>query len=81
MGTTMNMFYVTDSIGNRVDSKVIDSVRQRVGIVNLRIKEPLHLKTANQEQNTCSLGNAVLVSLGSLLRRNLYNLGLIKSYS
>ncbi|CAH1424713.1 unnamed protein product [Lactuca virosa] len=80
MGTALNMFYVTDAIGNRVDSEVIDSVRQRIGMVNLRVKEPSHQKIEIQEQNT-SLGGAVLVSLGSLLRRNLYNFGLIKSYS
>ncbi|CAI9291254.1 unnamed protein product [Lactuca saligna] len=80
MGTALNMFYVTDAIGNRVDSEVIDSVRQRIGMVNLRVKEPSYQKIEIQEQNT-SLGGAVLVSLGSLLRRNLYNFGLIKSYS
>ncbi|KAL4565602.1 hypothetical protein LXL04_029704 [Taraxacum kok-saghyz] len=81
MGTALNMFYVTDSVGNRVDSKVIDSVRQRIGMVNLRVKEPSHQIREIQEQNTSGIGGAVLVSLGNLLRRNLYSLGLIKSYS
>ncbi|KAI3689618.1 hypothetical protein L2E82_47581 [Cichorium intybus] len=81
MGTAVNMFYVTDAIGNRVDSKVIDSVRQRIGMVNLKVKEPSLQKIEIQEQSSSSVGGAVLVSLGSLLRRNLYNLGLIKSYS
>nr|XP_043629558.1 ACT domain-containing protein ACR8-like [Erigeron canadensis] len=82
VGMAHNMFYVTDASGNRVDSKVIDSVQQRIGMVELRVKESHHhQKIDHQEHYANSLGGAVLVSLGSLLRRNLYNLGLIKSYS
>nr|XP_043609539.1 ACT domain-containing protein ACR8-like [Erigeron canadensis] len=84
MGMALNLFYVTDAMGNRVDPKVIDSVVQRIGSTYLRVKElPLmyHQKGNSNEQNTSSLGAAVLFSLGSLLRRNLYNMGLIKSFS
>ncbi|XP_024996300.1 ACT domain-containing protein ACR8-like [Cynara cardunculus var. scolymus] len=77
MGTALNMFYVTDAIGNRVDSKVIDAVRQRIGMVDLRVKEAGH----EDEEIRGTLGGAVLVSLASLLRKNLYNLGFMKSYS
>ncbi|KAJ0615873.1 putative [Protein-PII] uridylyltransferase [Helianthus annuus] len=83
MGMALNIFYVTDAIGNPVDLKLVDSVMQGIGSGYLRVKElPLmyHQKTDSDEQNT-SLGGAVLFSLGSLLRRNLYNLGLIKSFS
>ncbi|PWA80848.1 ACT domain repeat 8 [Artemisia annua] len=82
-GMAQNIFYVTDAIGNPVESKVIDSVMQRIGSGHLRVKElPLmyHQKAENYDQNTSSLGGAVLVSLGSLFKRNLYHLGLIKSY-
>lgn len=83
MGTAQNIFYVTDAIGNNVDSKIIDSVRQKIGPDYLNVKElPLahgnHQKTENEEGR---LGGAVLLSLGSLLRRNLQSLGLIKSFS
>ncbi|MFS7913884.1 putative [Protein-PII] uridylyltransferase [Helianthus anomalus] len=86
MGMALNIFYVTDAIGNPVDLKLVDSVMQGIGSGYLRVKElPLmyHQKTDSDEQNTSSssLGGAVLFSLGSLLRRNLYNLGLIKSFS
>ncbi|XP_071698482.1 ACT domain-containing protein ACR8-like [Rutidosis leptorrhynchoides] len=84
VGMALNIFYVTDAIGNPVDSRVVDSVMQRIGSAYLRVKEqPLMYsqKEDNDEQNTSSLGAAVLVSLGSLLRRNLYNMGLIKSFS
>ncbi|KAF5818906.1 putative [Protein-PII] uridylyltransferase [Helianthus annuus] len=84
MGMALNIFYVTDAIGNPVDLKLVDSVMQEIGSGYLRVKElPLmyHQKTDSDEQNTSSLGGAVLFSLGSLLRRNLYNLGLIKSFS
>lgn len=78
MGKALNIFYVTDALGNLVDSKIIDSVRQRIGTDYLRVKElPLpcrnQQKTENEEGGR---GGAVLLSLGSLLR----NLGLIKSY-
>ncbi|XP_071693663.1 ACT domain-containing protein ACR8-like [Rutidosis leptorrhynchoides] len=85
-GMALNIFYVTDAIGNHVDSRVVDSVMYRIGSDYLRVKEPPLIlmysqKADNDEQNTSGLGVAVMVSLGSLLRRNLYNLGLIKSFS
>ncbi|XP_076950629.1 ACT domain-containing protein ACR8-like [Bidens hawaiensis] len=84
LGMALNIFYVTDAIGNPVDSKVINSVMDRIGSGYLRVKElPLmyHQKGESDVQNTGSLGGAVLLSLGSLVRRNLYLLGLIKSCS
>ncbi|KAD4384740.1 hypothetical protein E3N88_24908 [Mikania micrantha] len=84
MGMALNIFYVTDAVGNQVDAKVIDSVMDKIGSGYLRVKElPLmnHQKVESDVHYTGSLGGAVLFSLGSLVRRNLYNLGLIKSYS
>ncbi|XP_071692420.1 ACT domain-containing protein ACR8-like [Rutidosis leptorrhynchoides] len=88
-GIALNVFYVTDALGNHVDSKIIESVRQGIGSDYLRVKElPIacnkrnqQKKSENEEGGGGGLGGAVLLSLGSLLRRNLYNLGLIKSYS
>ena len=79
----LNVFYVTDAIGNLADPKIIESVRQNIGLGNLKVKElPLiyHQKAEGEEQ-AVGVGGAVLLSLGSLVRRNLFNLGLIKSYS
>ncbi|XP_040987393.1 ACT domain-containing protein ACR8-like [Juglans microcarpa x Juglans regia] len=79
----LNFFYVTDAIGNTADPKLIEAVRHRIGLSNLKIKElPLlcHEKLEREEQ-AVGVGGAVLLSLGSLVRRNLYNLGLIRSYS
>lgn len=81
--TAQNAFYVTDAIGNPADSKIIESVRQRIGLSNLKVKElPMihHQKNEGGEPEG-GVGGAVLLSLGSLVRRNLYNLGLIRSYS
>ncbi|KAK8518450.1 hypothetical protein V6N13_027925 [Hibiscus sabdariffa] len=81
--TALNVFYVSDAIGNVADPEIIESVRQKIGLGNLKVKElPLvyHGKTVREEQ-AVGVGGAVLLSLGSLVRRNLYNLGLIKSYS
>lgn len=86
MGTALNIFYVTDALGNDVDSRMIESVRQGIGSDCLRVKElPFRnqQKGENEEQHGggSGLGGAVLLSLGSLVKKNLYNLGLIKSYS
>ncbi|KAJ0106472.1 hypothetical protein Patl1_18635 [Pistacia atlantica] len=79
----LNAFYVTDAIGNPADPKIIEAVRQKVGLSNLKVKElPLiYNEKAESEEQTVGVGGTVLFSLGSLVRRNLYNLGLIRSYS
>lgn len=78
-----NIFYVTDVVGNPADPKIIESVREKIGLNKLKVKElPLmcHQK-ADREDQTFGVGGTVLLSIGSLVRRNLYNLGLIKSCS
>ncbi|KAK8690945.1 hypothetical protein V6N13_074469 [Hibiscus sabdariffa] len=79
----LNVFYVTDSTGNLADPKIIELVRQKIGLANLKVKElPLiYHEKAESEEQAAGVGGAVLLSLGSLVRRNLYNLGLIKSFS
>ncbi|KAG2677496.1 hypothetical protein I3760_12G100300 [Carya illinoinensis] len=79
----LNFFYVTDAIGNPADPKLIEAVRQRIGLSSLKVKEfPLPCPgKAESEEQAVGVGGAVLLSLGSLVRRNLYNLGLIKSCS
>ena len=79
----LNVFHVTDAIGNLADPKIIEAVRQKIGLGNLKVKElPLiYLQKEEREEQAVGVGGAVLLSLGSLVRRNLYNLGLIKSYS
>ncbi|GLT78325.1 hypothetical protein SLA2020_498650 [Shorea laevis] len=81
--TAQNVFYVTDAIGNPADPKIIEAVRQKIGMSDLKVKElPLiYHEKAEREEQEVGAGGAVLLSLGSLVRRNLYNLGLIKSYS
>ncbi|XP_061348263.1 ACT domain-containing protein ACR8-like [Gastrolobium bilobum] len=78
-----NVFYVTDAIGYPADPKIIESVRQKIGLSNLKVKELPFVcnQKAEREDQSLGVGGAVLLSLGSLLRRNLYNLGLIKSCS
>ncbi|TYJ41444.1 hypothetical protein E1A91_A03G021400v1 [Gossypium mustelinum] len=80
----LNVFYVTDATGNLADPKTIEAVRQKIGLGNLKVKQlpsVYHQKAEPEEQQAVGVGGAVLLSLGSLVRRNLYNLGLIKSYS
>ncbi|KAF7810245.1 ACT domain-containing protein ACR8-like [Senna tora] len=79
-----NAFYVTDARGNPADPKIIESVRQKIGVSNLKVKEmPLMCHQTEDDDPAVGggVGGAVLFSLGSLVRRNLYNLGLIKSCS
>ncbi|KAI3453548.1 hypothetical protein Pfo_010211 [Paulownia fortunei] len=83
METVLNVFYVTDAIGNPADPKIIESVREKIGLSNLKVKElPLiYHQKVERDEPAMGTGGAMLLSLGSLVRRNLYNLGLIKSYS
>lgn len=82
-GTAFNVFYVTDEMGQAADSKIIESVREKIGLSNLKVKElPLiYHQKVERDEPAVGVGGAVLFSLGSLVRRNLYNLGLIRSYS
>lgn len=79
----LNVFYVTDAAGHPVDPKIIEAVRERIGFSSLKVKDPplIYQKETRDETTMVGAGGAVLLSLGSLVRRNLYNLGLIRSYS
>lgn len=82
MGIAQNVFYVTDAIGNPADEKIINSVREKIGLSNLKVKElPMMYHQKRERDGAAGPGGAMLLSLGSMVRRNLYNLGLIKSYS
>ncbi|WOL13041.1 ACT domain-containing protein ACR8-like [Canna indica] len=82
-----NVFYVTDVAGQPADLKAIDAVRQRVGFDCLVVKEEqrphFRRKAADDDDRKQAQGGGGigLFSLGNLFRRNLYNLGLIKSCS
>ncbi|KAJ1266986.1 hypothetical protein BS78_07G022100 [Paspalum vaginatum] len=81
-----NVFYVTDAAGNAVDQSAIDAVRERVGTECLLVMEEprpqLYQKAVPGDRDYGGVGGGLgLVYLGNLVRRNLYNLGLIKSCS
>ncbi|KAH6829241.1 ACT domain repeat 8 [Perilla frutescens var. hirtella] len=81
MGTARNVFYVTDAVGNPADSKIIESVRQKIGLSNLKVKELPLIYHGKGEREEVGAGGAMIWSIGSMVKRNLYNLGLIKSCS
>ncbi|CAA6659976.1 unnamed protein product [Spirodela intermedia] len=74
----VNVFYVTDASGNRVQSQTIEAVRVAIGQTVLRVKEEAYSKSPPPESGRLS-------SFGSLFRSRsekfLFNLGLIKSCS
>lgn len=81
-GTALNVFYVTDAHGNQADPKIIEEVRHRIGLSNLQVKDLplLHVNKSEGNEDSVGVAGAVLLSLGSLVKRNLYGLGLIKSF-
>ncbi|CAA6656275.1 unnamed protein product [Spirodela intermedia] len=86
-GMACNVFYVTDSSGLPADPKLIEAVQQRIGLESLKVQE-MPPATAEHRKPSWSSGPreessgaAGLFYLGSLVKRNLYNLGLIRSCS
>jgi hypothetical protein len=73
-----NVFYVTDASGNAAAQSDIDAVRERVGRDCLVVKEDPRPQRFQEGDRGGGVG---LVYLGNLVKRNLYNLGLIKSCS
>lgn len=89
-GIARNVFYVTDANGDLIDPEIIKSIREKIGIDDLSVKEPFPVswreavekeqQQQQQDHQGRNGGGTMLVSLGSLVMRNLYQLGLIKSY-
>nr|CAB3481955.1 unnamed protein product [Digitaria exilis] len=79
-----NVFYVTDAAGEAVDQSAIDAVRERVGTDRLVVGEeprPQLYQKPSPGDRDHGVGGLGLVYLGNFVKRNLYNLGLIKSCS
>ncbi|KAL1210972.1 ACT domain-containing protein ACR8 [Cardamine amara subsp. amara] len=77
-----NIFYVTDAGGNEAKPELIKSVRAKIGFESLRVKEmPCVDHKKGDGEGGDQERKAVLVSLGSLVWRNLFNFGMIKSCS
>ncbi|GAA0150244.1 hypothetical protein LIER_37086 [Lithospermum erythrorhizon] len=79
--TALNVFYVTNASGNPADPSIIESVRQKISISDLKVKElpMIYHPKEDVDEPSPGLGGSMLLSLGSLLKRNLYYLGLVKS--
>jgi UTP:GlnB (protein PII) uridylyltransferase len=76
-----NVFYVTGTTaGQEVHQSAIEAVKERVGIDSLVIEEhrpQLYQKILPDDRNGGGIG---LIHLGNFVKRNLYHLGLIKSW-
>jgi hypothetical protein len=78
----MNVFHVTDVAGRPADPKTIDDVIQRIGTESLRVDEERWPRLCSTEGDAGrSGGGAGIFSLGSLVKKNLVSLGLIRSCS
>ncbi|KAF8718909.1 hypothetical protein HU200_025228 [Digitaria exilis] len=78
----MNVFHVTDVAGRPADPKTIDDVIQRIGTESLRVDEERWPRLCSTEGDAGrSGGGAGIFSLGSLVKKNLASLGLIRSCS
>ncbi|PHT59646.1 ACT domain-containing protein ACR4 [Capsicum baccatum] len=74
-GKAVNMFYVRDSSGYRIDAKIIESVRQTIGQTILRVKGNIEgLNPVPQESPRFLFG-------GLFKSRSFCNFGLVRSYS
>lgn len=76
----MNVFHVTDVGGRPADPKTIDEVIQRIGTESLRVDEERWPRLCSTEGDS-GRGGAGIFSLGSLVKKNLASLGLIRSCS
>ncbi|KAM0910039.1 hypothetical protein ACQ4PT_014414 [Festuca glaucescens] len=76
-----NVFYLTGTTaGQAVHQSAIEAVKERVGIDSLVVEEhrpQLYQKTLPDDRDGGGIG---LVHLGNFVKRNLYHLGLIKSW-
>ncbi|BAS83261.1 ACT domain-containing protein ACR8 [Oryza sativa Japonica Group] len=78
----MNVFHVTDVAGRPADPKTIDEVIQRIGTESLRVDEERWPRLCSAEGDAAGRGGGGgLFSLGSLVKKNLFSLGLIRSCS
>ena len=75
----MNTFYVTDAAGQPVDPKTVVAVVERIGPD--RLKEVEDRTRRIKQRPVEEEGGAGFYYLGSLVKRNLYHLGLIRSCS
>ncbi|CAN6301562.1 unnamed protein product [Urochloa humidicola] len=76
----MNVFHVTDVAGRPADPKTIDDVIQKIGTESLRVDEERWPRLCSTEGDA-SRGGVGIFSLGSLVKKNLVSLGLIRSCS
>ena len=81
-----NVFYVTGTTaGQAAQQNVIEAVREKVGVDCLVVEEhrpQLYQKARGQDDRDDRNGAGIgLFYLGNLVKRNLHNLGLIKSCS
>lgn len=75
----VNVFYVTDAAGDPVERKTIEAVIERIGAGCLKVFEDRPPRAGQKRPGSDRDEPSGLLYLGSLVKRNLYNLGLIRS--
>ena len=75
----VNVFHVTDVGGRPANPKTIDEVIHWIGTDSLRVDEERWPRPLCSREGGEAAAGAGLFSLGSLVKKNLYSLGLIRS--
>lgn len=84
-GVATNSFYVADPSGRAISQRTVDAITEKISVDSLELSDergPCSLrKWSRAEEETASNGGGGvgLFHLGSIVKRNLFNLGLIRS--
>lgn len=71
----VNVFFVTDTYGNKVQSRIIEAIRSEIGEAILRVKDITAYSRSKSDNEKFSFGTL----FRSRSEKFLYNLGLIRS--
>ncbi|XP_042429884.1 ACT domain-containing protein ACR8-like [Zingiber officinale] len=84
-GVATSSFYVADPSGRAISQRIVDAITEKISVDSLKLSDergPYSLRkwSPAEEETAANGGGGVgLFHLGSIVKRNLFNLGLIRS--